>query len=440
MARGIPGNINELHHRTDLKAIVLGLNHPRSVAVVQSLGRAGIPVVGVDRSSTAAGFSSRYLCAKLLVEDPEKVLPFLDARGRDGGGMLIPTSDDYLILVSQNLGQLSEHFVVTTPPWETLGALMDISRCYEMARELGIRAPRCFKPENQEEMREIVARLDLDHHDYVLKTMPGSLPADARTGRFTKVAGADRETIERECLDIFFRMGQFPAISEVVPGTADRCIGVSLVVDRQHEPVLSYAIRRLKLNTYSRGGRFVHPYEMGANVYCESVHDEEAVDAASRLVRAARYCGPITVEFRRDPADESLVLIKADPRFVRATSLSTKLGLDMPTVLYRVFSGGQVPRCGSYPDGVGWIWLTAYLTSLWKNRSHGSIRRELVSLARSLLSIKAVAFLDLRDPGPFLLSLRKLWRSRVQRPIKRTLGRAVGRSSAAAAAAERPTR
>ena len=59
-------------------------------------------------------------------------------------------------------------------------------------------------------------------------------------------------------------------------------------------------MKRLRLFTYSRGG-FVHPYELGANVYCESVHDDEAIDAATRLVRATGYVGVITIEFRRDP-------------------------------------------------------------------------------------------------------------------------------------------
>jgi predicted ATP-grasp superfamily ATP-dependent carboligase len=354
------------------------------------------------------GLFSRYLSSKFQIDkEPEKALAFLEALGRDGGGMLMPTNDHYLILVSKNLDRLARHFLVTTPPWDALGALMDVTRCYAMAQELGIRTPRFFKPASEQEMRRIVSSLDLERHEYLLKTMPGSVPADPRTGRFTKVAGTDRETIERECLAIFSRAGEFPAILEVVPGTADRCLGVCMVVDQHHEAVLSYSVRRLRLHTYSKGGRFVHPYEMGANVYCETVHDEEAVEAARRLVRRARYLGPIAVEFRRDPTDESLVLIKADPRFVRATSLSTSIGLDLPTAVYDAFSGRPVTGRNSYPDGVAWIWLTSYLTALWANRSDRPLRRELFNLARNLRKIKAVAYLDLRDPRPFLVSLQR---------------------------------
>jgi hypothetical protein len=40
---------------------VLGIEHPRGIAVVRSLGRRGIPVVGVERDPQARGRGSRYL-------------------------------------------------------------------------------------------------------------------------------------------------------------------------------------------------------------------------------------------------------------------------------------------------------------------------------------------------------------------------------------------
>jgi hypothetical protein len=43
------------------RALVLGVEHPRGVAVVRSLGRRGIRVVGVERDANARGLGSRYL-------------------------------------------------------------------------------------------------------------------------------------------------------------------------------------------------------------------------------------------------------------------------------------------------------------------------------------------------------------------------------------------
>jgi predicted ATP-grasp superfamily ATP-dependent carboligase len=417
------GQFEHRQRQAPARAVILGVEHPRAVAAVQSLGRAGISVIGVDHDPNPTGFSSRYLDRKFRIDSrPEKALEFLEALGRDGGGVLMPTNDHYLILVAKNFDRLSRLFTVTTPPWDTLGPLMNVARCFEMAREVGIRTPPSLKPASADEMRKLVAGLDLEHHEYLLKTMPGSAPADARTGRFSKVAGSDRESIERDCLEIYSRAGEFPAILEVIGGTADRCIGVCMVVDRNHEAALCFCVRRLRLHTYKKGGRFAHPYEMGSNVYCETIHDAEAVEAAKRLVRRAGYYGPIAVEFRRDPADESLVLIKADPRFVRATSLSRAIGLDMPTAVYSVFTGRPVPKAESYPDGVGWIWLTSYMTALFSHRSDQRVRGDLFGLTRNLRRIKAVAYFDPKDPRPFLRSLKQ-WGWGMTKSIGRGLRR-----------------
>lgn len=379
------------------------------MAAIGSLGQAGIPTVGLDHLTAARGFYSRYLKQKFRISaDPEEALAFLTWLGERGGGVLMATNDQYIIFVAKNYDRLAKHFVLTTPPWDILSRLMDQSQCYTIARECGVKTPPFFKPRDEAEMRTIVSKLDLDNHAYLLKTMPGTVPADPRTGRFTKVAGSDPEAIQGNCLAIFSRLREFPMIVQVVPGEADHCIGVSMVVDRNHEPVLAYSIRRLKLYTYSRSGGFVHPYELGANVYCESVRDDEASDAAKRFVRQAQYSGVITVEFRRDSRNGSLTLIKTDPRFVRATSLSTALGLDVPTALYQVFTNGRMEAADNYAEGVAWIWPIPYLKTLWVNRSNRPVRRELFALLRRFHRIKALAFWHPRDPLPFLIGLG-LW-------------------------------
>src|SRR5262249_57713517 len=95
-------------------------------------------------------------------------------------------------------------------------------------------------------------------------------------------------------------------------GDATHCIGVCRLGDHRHTPVIAYAMKRLRLFTYSRGG-FVHPYELGANVYCESVRDDEPIDAATRLVRATGSIGVITVELPRDSRTTRLTLLTTDP-------------------------------------------------------------------------------------------------------------------------------
>src|SRR4029450_7773040 len=79
------------------RAIVLGVEHPRGVAVVRSLGRRGIPVVGVERDPYARGRGSRYLRQTVMVEGGDaSTLSALQALSASPGDLLIPTNDHFL--------------------------------------------------------------------------------------------------------------------------------------------------------------------------------------------------------------------------------------------------------------------------------------------------------------------------------------------------------
>ncbi len=399
-------------------AIVLGVEHPRAVAVVQSLGRMGVPVVGVDHDRTARGMYSRYLKEKIFVRGShEDAVATLESLTRYQGAVVIATNDHYLTLVAQNFARLSRCFTLTTAPWEVVSTLMDKKRCYTLARSIGLHVPRFFVPASIEELDQVITELDFKNHAYVLtKSLPTGEPTDGSTQRFTQVAGLDAQTARARCIEIMRRTSALPMIAEVVPGQSDTCIGVSLILDQYHDTVAWYCVKRLQLRPYKKDEGFIHPYELGANVYCESTHDDEAVEGASRLLRAASYYGPATVEFRRDVTDGRLKLIKIDPRFVRATSLSLALQVDLPAVLYRVFTGESVSPPKSYPDGIAWIWLTWYLDTV-RQKSVGRTARRLGALLQEARRIGAVAYLSKSDQLPFLVDVSRWAKASVKRDL-----------------------
>jgi len=85
--------------------------------------------------------------------------------------------------------------------------------------------------------------------------------------------------------------------------------------------------------------------------------------------------------------------------------------MDTPTALYHVFVDGQIESRGPCPEGVGWLWPTMYLESLWNNRADRPVRQDLIALGRRLRRIKAFAQLSLGDPLPCLMHVQ--WRGRV---------------------------
>jgi len=408
-----------------MKAIVLGTELPRAVAVIRSLGRAGVYVLALDHRPGMPGMYSRYV-RDCHVQDHNadrpadfvgdwyfsetRALEALDRLAEVGGGMLIPTNDDYLRFTARHHERLAKHFVIGHPPWPVLQTMMDKFECYRAVSDWGLDIPAYFTLQSENELRQVSQRLDYSARAYLLRTNVWlSAPADPQSGAFTRPAGEDAATLQSRAMDIFSRTGVYPIIQEVVRGDVDSCIGVTMLVDRNHEPMLSYCVKRLKLYTYSRGGGYRHPYELGANVYAESIHDEEAAEAARIFVKRARFYGAITVEFRRDTLDSKLKFIKADPRVVNATSLSTALGMDIPLASFRYFAENRRSVQPAYPDGVVWIWLDRFVRTLLKNRGESPVRKQLVSVLKRLPKLRAFGFLSLTDRKPMYRTWRKEW-------------------------------
>ena len=393
-----------------MRALVLGVNdHPRALATVRSLGGAGIPVIGV-KATAFAGCHSRYLEGTRVVDPTEQaLLPFLDSMANDGGGVLFAVHDKYLVLAARHADVLSRRFTLTMPRWEILGRLMDPGRLYDFARRYCVHTPLHFMPRDEADLERIVANLDFAHCDYALKTTPGiaSEPADPSTGRATKLAGSDSSIVRRNCLEIRARLGRFPLIAQIVPGQANQGVAVTMLVDESHVPVLAFCTHRL-----------------GSDVSCESVKDVEAIETAARLLHGVEYVGLVTLEFRRDPRNGKLTLIKADPRVIRPTSLSTALRMDTPIALYRLAVSGRVSAPAGYEQGVGWLSETTLFETLWDNRDARPLGKELLGIWRRRGRIKAFAYFCLRDPLPFLVHAQwrgRLWLwSRIHGVVRRT--------------------
>lgn len=403
-------------------AVILGLMpHPRSIATIRSLGRAGIKLLGFDHIQPPHRAYTRYLKSSNchVLSSPAAVLTALLEGAAEVGAVLFPTSDEYLILLSQNHDQLSERYIVTCPPWRDLQRIMNIAECYDLGRKCGIATPEYYVPRNDEDLSQLIHSLDCESHTYLVRTMPGAAPANPDNHRYTRIAGRTKADILATCQEIKQRTGFIPTIVEVVPGEAKDCLGVTLVMDRNSDPVVAYGLQRLSLYTYLSDrcrmpGAVTHPYELGALVYCESRHDPEAMDKAITLAKAAGFYGAITVEFRRNIANGQLTLIKCDPRVVRATSLSTALGVDVPNAVYEAFTGLRPERRLNVRDGVGWLWISQFAEALWNNRDEIEARRVLLKLFSKIWRIRSFAFLSITDPLPFFTHL--YWRlcSRLQ--------------------------
>ena len=406
-----------------LPAVVLSTAFPNSLGVIRSLGRRGVPVVAVDRRLGMAMYS-RYVRQRIII--PCDVLnripsgaPFLpgdrlpadwlleqlESLGLPVGSAIIPTTDVTLHFAASHHERLSERFSVGCPPWKEIEPLWDRQSSWRLARHLGIAVPESYNPGSIQELEDLVAGLDFKERSWMLHLDPWSSEPLSGSGNLSR-PGGDAANLLLRCREHWRKRERVPEILEIIPGTSESCIGVSMVIALDGSPLVSYSTRRLEVYPFYES-RARDRFQPGGNVFCETFHDQEAIDCAHRLVREAGFYGAATVEFRRRRTDNRLFLIKVDPHPVNTIALSSAIGQDQAIALYEMLTGVTQRRPLKYPDGVAWLWIRAYLHAILRWRLRMPIHRQAASLIRRVPNIKASGDVSLRDPKPFVVTV---WR------------------------------
>src|SRR5436190_10364610 len=137
-------------------AIVIG-GAPVGLAIVRSLGRNGIPVCVLREGDNFVATTSRFRSFSLSWpnRDDDRQIDYLvdlaTTRGLEGW-TVYPTSDETAALLGRYHEQLSEHFVVASPPWSVFRWAYDKRLTYRLAADVGVACPRTYYPRTREEV------------------------------------------------------------------------------------------------------------------------------------------------------------------------------------------------------------------------------------------------------------------------------------------------
>ena len=371
-------------------ALVIGGDY-KSLGVVRSLGRHGIPV-WVLKDDHALASWSRY-CARSLpwpaASEREQVDYLLDLAHRYGldGWAIFPNGDETAALLARNRDALAERYRHTIlAPWETLRWAYDKRLTYRLAANVGVDRPLTRYPRDRDEVRSFDGR-----YPAILK--PATRPV---LNRFT-IAKAwpanDVATLVARYEEAASLID--PAlimIQEKIPGGGDAQLSYAALC-RGGKPVASLVARRTRQ----------WPMDFGrASTYVESVEAPDVEDHAQRLLAALRFDGIVEVEFKRDPRDGRLKLLDINPRVWGWHTLGRRVGIDFPYLLWRIVNGGDIAPLRGRP-GVRWVRaLTDIPTAV------GQIRAGRLSPFGYLASLRGpieFAVLAADDPLPALLEL-----------------------------------
>lgn len=308
-------------------ALLLGIETPIGLAVIRDLGRHGVPVHGVGRTSRALGRASRYLTGfSLRGEGP--LADWLPALVAETGAAAVFAIAEHDLLALADLRGAIPGCHVLTPAAEPLRRVLDKSETLSVAKRIGIEVPESLQPETPD-------------------VRPASFPVVLKWADPAAVAatlanhGLPVLKVEycRDAAELGASLRRYETAG-IYPLVQSYCAGFGL------GQMLHMADGHATL-------RFQHerihewPPEGGVSTWCRAVPlDRHAAQMAQSeaLLCALDWRGPAMVEYRYDPSRGSYKLMEINGRFWGSQPLAVQSGACFAWEAYRrAVLGDQSP-------------------------------------------------------------------------------------------------
>ena len=375
--------------------VVLGGDYV-GLGIARSLGRRGVPVCLIDdeRSITRfSRFTTHAVRVPTLRDDRSIRDTLLGIGDRLGlyGWVLFPTRDELVAGIARTRADLTEVYRVPMPGWRTIEFSSDKRRTYDLAAELGIPAPRTWRPRTTADLAAIdgpppwVVKPAIKEH-FFYATGAKAWRADdpdelARLFALAQsVTGTDDEVM----------------IQELIPGDGE-CQFAWCGIFKDGRSLASMVARR----------RRQHPPDFGrATTFAETVDIPVLEERSERLLRAIDFHGLLELEYKRDPRDGEYKLLDFNARAWGYHTLGPGAGVDFPYLLWADQTGKPFEPRRAVP-GVRWMRLTTDLpTAIGEVRARRLTLRELGSTLAGDVDVEAVFSRD--DPAPGMAELALL--------------------------------
>jgi predicted ATP-grasp superfamily ATP-dependent carboligase len=392
-------------------AYVLGGN-AAGLAVVRSLGRAGVPVVTVLTDDRDFAARSRYATVLRAPDPADAARAFVDLLRRQPPGVLVPATDASLEALAEYHDMLAERHIVACPAPEVAQLFLDKLRTSEVAERAGVAAPRTVVPATAEELDALAGEL----------TYP-CLVKPRESFRYSRAFGVKMHRVEDAAqLRTAWRRaddhGIGTVVQELIPGPEVGGVNYNVyVVDGA--PVVELTSRKVRLS----------PRDFGFPTVVQSAPVPEVVEPGRRIVAAMGIEGFANVEFKRDARDGSYKLMEVNGRPNMSGALAVRCGVDFPLLAYRHLVDGVVPTSQPWQQHVYWVDEVADARSAVRRWRGGelSLRDALTPYVGRHVFVSFAT----HDPGPLLGRVGTAVANRARRLAFATPHTKVGRSATA---------
>lgn len=379
--------------------------HITGLAVARSLGRRGVPIIGLDREDSGYGLHSRYTTVAGRCPYPlDDERGFVDLLLEIGAtlkqkAVLFPCLDEWVFAVARHASELGEYFILPFSDLETVERILDKNLLYRKCEGRGIPIPRTFYIGEQSPER-IASEIDFP---CIVK------PALQR--EFTNEFGEKvlRAESREDFLALCERAGHHALLAQEIVGAGiDSFYSLCSYAGRDGTAKGVFVGRKLEQ----------YPPDFGTACLVDSRYVEEIVERGVDILKQFGYHGISEVEFIYDDRSRDFKLLDINTRVWKWIGLPIHAGIDLPWLAYADAVFGNVEAAGRQRDGLRWVYLKDYIAL---RRARAGVeqtnltRKDWLDLIAGRSDIEGEivdAVLSSDDPGPFVQMIESLFTKR----------------------------
>ncbi len=388
-------------------AVVTPLDEHMGLDIARSLGRRGIPVIGIDPDPEVAGRASKY-CTLVVCPDPkvleqEYVQYLMDwGKAQRNKSVLFPVSDETALICSRERQKLQPYFEFVMPDHAIMTRLSSKQGLRSAAVDAGIPVPQTITLQDIQEVEAIASKLS---YPVILKPVESKFwhtPEIVQLLRKNALSGRVKVVLCHDATDLIQTYRSIAAcddritIQEMIPGLDENLAYISFYLNRHSEPLAIFAGRKLR----------TLPIGLGSASYVRSFQDPELERVALRLLSHVRYQGLGGIEFKKDVRDGQYKLIEFNTRFGMWDGLAVRCGVDTPFIAYQDTLGRRVKSHLTYRQNIIWFDLQKDVRAFWMYHKQGHL--PLGQWIKSLKGEKMWAIYSRDDWRPGVIFSKKL--------------------------------
>jgi predicted ATP-grasp superfamily ATP-dependent carboligase len=374
------------------RVLITDEHYKHSLAIVRHLGKSGVHVSVVTHKRDALVALSKF-CRETVLSAGAKVEDYVEATLRavrqNHYDVVIPVSYPMTLALAKCREQILAHCHLELVDNRTIECAANKVKMAELARKIGVPAPRTLVPVHADEFLNGAPNLTFP---VVVKPQKES-PGRSRV-RYAK----NRQELQLLLKANLFSSTEPPLVQEFIPGS-----GCGFFATYQHG-VCKRVFMHRRVREYPASG--------GVSSCAESFHDPKLEEYGRQMLDALGWHGVAMVEFRRDSRDGDYKLMEINPKFWGSLDLALAAGADFPGDLCRMALGETLPFVDAYQRNLRYQWPlsgSGDLFHLWTRP------QSIFKVARDFLDPRVKSNVWMDDPSPNLREVQEIFSQLLRR-------------------------